>query len=298
MAQLAYREAAGEWEAIQPHRALEATWTVCSAANQYVDRAAPWTEAKKGNQARVDAILATLLEVLRAVMRRDGVPAMPTKCDELRAQLGLPKLAPKIGEDIWPARLAPRRGGRAARPRRRRSFRPPTTTARRSCWPGSCRSGTPSRASHPRRSRDSARRGVDQREGEAPEPPGEPEGHGAAAELPRDAAAPLVRAVRPRRPPRRPRALVRKRVPKKEKLLDLRVDLGECRSRGASWRASRSRSSPRTSSASAWSSSRTSPPRDFGRGLVSHGMLLASGPSDALILATVDGDAAPGAKLK
>ena len=39
-------------------------------------------------------------------------------------------------------------------------------------------------------------------------------------------------------------------------------------------------------------------PRDFGRGLVSHGMLLASGPSDALHLATVDGDVQPGAKLK
>jgi len=39
-------------------------------------------------------------------------------------------------------------------------------------------------------------------------------------------------------------------------------------------------------------------PREFGKGLVSHGMLLASGPSEQLVLATVDGDAAPGARLK
>ncbi len=32
--------------------------------------------------------------------------------------------------------------------------------------------------------------------------------------------------------------------------------------------------------------------------LVSHGMLLATGPSEDLRLATVDGDAAPGARLK
>jgi methionyl-tRNA synthetase len=39
-------------------------------------------------------------------------------------------------------------------------------------------------------------------------------------------------------------------------------------------------------------------PRDFGKGLVSHGMLLATGPSEKLVLATVDADAPPGARLK
>ena len=39
-------------------------------------------------------------------------------------------------------------------------------------------------------------------------------------------------------------------------------------------------------------------PRDFGKGLVSNGMILASGPSEKLVLATVAGEAAPGAKLK
>jgi methionyl-tRNA synthetase len=39
-------------------------------------------------------------------------------------------------------------------------------------------------------------------------------------------------------------------------------------------------------------------PRDFGKGLVSHGMILATGPSERLVLATVDGDAEAGARLK
>jgi methionyl-tRNA synthetase len=39
-------------------------------------------------------------------------------------------------------------------------------------------------------------------------------------------------------------------------------------------------------------------PRDFGKGLVSHGMILATGPSEALVLASVEGAAAPGARLK
>ena len=39
-------------------------------------------------------------------------------------------------------------------------------------------------------------------------------------------------------------------------------------------------------------------PRDFGKGLVSHGMLLATGAEDALELATVPGDAKAGMRLK
>ena len=39
-------------------------------------------------------------------------------------------------------------------------------------------------------------------------------------------------------------------------------------------------------------------PREFGKGLVSRGMLLATGPSEKITLATVEGDVAPGAKLK
>lgn len=88
------------------------------------------------------------------------------------------------------------------------------------------------------------------------------------------------------------------RVPKKDKLLKLEVDLGEP-------------SGPRTIVAGLALTFAPEQlvgrrvvvvanlaPRSFGKGLVSHGMLLASGPSEALHLATIGDDVAPGAQLK
>jgi aspartyl-tRNA(Asn)/glutamyl-tRNA(Gln) amidotransferase subunit B len=88
------------------------------------------------------------------------------------------------------------------------------------------------------------------------------------------------------------------RVPKKDKLLDLRVDVGEP-------------AGPRRIVAGlALSFAPESlvdrrvivvcnlEPRAFTKELVSHGMLLASGPSDALALATVTGDVPPGTRVK
>ena len=87
------------------------------------------------------------------------------------------------------------------------------------------------------------------------------------------------------------------RVPKKDKLLLLSVDLGE--------------PAPRTIVAGLALSFKPEDlvgkrvvvvanlaPRDFGKGLVSHGMVLATGPSEALTLATVPESAPPGARLK
>ena len=87
------------------------------------------------------------------------------------------------------------------------------------------------------------------------------------------------------------------RVPKKDKLLRLEVDLGEA--------------PPRQIIAGLALTFRPEDllgkrvvvvanlaPRDFGKGLVSHGMLLATGPSDALELATVPPSVAAGARLK
>jgi methionyl-tRNA synthetase len=87
------------------------------------------------------------------------------------------------------------------------------------------------------------------------------------------------------------------RVPKKDKLLKLSVDLGE--------------PAPRTIVAGLALTFAPEDlvgrrvivvanlaPRDFGKALISHGMLLASGPSEKLVLATIDGSAEPGARLK
>jgi methionyl-tRNA synthetase len=87
------------------------------------------------------------------------------------------------------------------------------------------------------------------------------------------------------------------RVPKKDKLLRLAVDLGEA--------------APRTIVAGLALTFKPEDlvgkrvvvvanlaPRDFGKGLVSHGMILATGPSESLTLATVGGEVPAGARLK
>jgi len=262
--------AATAWGALQPHRALEETFALSSLANQYVDRAAPWAEAKKGNQERVDAILALLLETLDALSVMTW-PAIPRKADALRAQLALPPVAPALGKELWPS-FSFSRAGRTL--------------------------GAAS-ALFPTVDKDLEKVLLDrlQPKTELPAPaapttstvPGHPSAAVASSAITYDQFASVDLRV----------GLVKsaKRVPKKDKLLELEVDLGE--------------EKPRTIIAGlALSFSAESlvgqrvivvanlAPRDFGKGLVSHGMLLATGPSEKLVLATAPESAAPGAKLK
>lgn len=262
------RAAREAWSEVAPHRALEATLGVCSAANLYVNSAAPWAPA---NAARVGTILATLLEVLRAVSVMIW-PAMPAKSDAMRAQLGLPPVAPALGKDGWPAGFAPRAADEALS------------------------SGAPL---FPTFDKDQ------EKELLAKLAPPKP-----AAEGPAGAAA----AASPEAPAEQIAATIAydqfaavdlrvglvtaaEKVPKKDKLLKLTVDLGE--------------PAPRTIIAGlaltfapeALVGRRVAvvanlAPRDFGKGLVSHGMLLAAGPSEALHLATIDESVAPGTRLK
>jgi methionyl-tRNA synthetase len=87
-------------------------------------------------------------------------------------------------------------------------------------------------------------------------------------------------------------------VPRKDKLLDLQVDLGEP-------------AGPRRIVAGLALSFQPEAlvgqrvvvvanlmPRDFGKGLVSYGMILAAGPSEHLSLCTVSGDVPAGTRLK
>ena len=269
---------ANDWEAPAPHRALETTWAICSAANQYVDRAAPWAEAKKGDTARVGTILAMLLEVLRTVSVLIW-PAMPKKSAELRAQLGLAPLAPMVGVDLWPTGLAPRAAGEPLAP------------------------GAPL---FPTLDKDAEKALLDKLVPK-PEATGAQDAH--------DPQEPMSKAatVPPPSAPMTPLLLsyeqfvgvdlrvglvtACERVPKKDKLLRLQVDVGE--------------SIPRQIVAGLALTYQPEQlvgkrvvvvanlaPREFGKGLVSHGMLLATGPSEALSLATVDRDVQPGARLK
>ncbi len=81
-------EVTGAYEEHQPHRALSAVTRFVTAAHRHVDEAAPWAEEKRGERARVDAIMATALEALRwiSVVLE---PVAPRGCARLRANLGL-----------------------------------------------------------------------------------------------------------------------------------------------------------------------------------------------------------------
>ena len=96
------REAAQHIEALAFHRALDTTWELVSAANKYVDSTEPWKLAKQGEQTRLEQVCYTVLETLRwlSIML---FPVMPSKCNELRAQIGMPPLLPTEGLDLWPS---------------------------------------------------------------------------------------------------------------------------------------------------------------------------------------------------
>lgn len=71
----------------QPHLALEAVWAYVSDANQFIDAQAPWTLAKNGQVAELDALLAALLQAVAhaALWLR---PFMPDTAAKILAALG------------------------------------------------------------------------------------------------------------------------------------------------------------------------------------------------------------------
>jgi methionyl-tRNA synthetase len=68
--------------------ALEALWELVRALNKYVDSAAPWSLAKRGEEERLNTVLYTLLECMRKVALHLW-PVMPTKASQMLAELGL-----------------------------------------------------------------------------------------------------------------------------------------------------------------------------------------------------------------
>ncbi|MCL2723966.1 MAG: methionine--tRNA ligase [Polyangiaceae bacterium] len=263
------------WESIEPHRALETTFAISSAANTYVDRAAPWAAAKT-DPARAHTILAALLEVLAALSVAIW-PAMPNKSNTMRAQLGLPPVEPRVGEDAFPTEL-----GSLLKPGAPLAPAGPLFQTFDKNGTKAMVDKLVPRVEIPKTADNKTTESTDIE---------------VSTTIAYDDFAKIDLRV----------GLVKsaERVPKKDKLLRLTMDLGE--------------PSPRTLVAGLALSFQPAElvgrkvlvvanlaPRDFGSAdfgsgkekLVSHGMLLASGPSEDLRLATIDGDAAPGAKLK
>jgi methionyl-tRNA synthetase len=276
--------ARGHWVALAPHLALEETMKLSSAANAYVDRAAPWAAAKAGDTARVTKILSRLLRVLEALSVMIW-PAMPTKGDQMRVQLGLPPLGPQVGKDQWPSKMPPPRTGVAL---------------------------PPSKPLFPTYDEAAQKALLDRLVPKLPEAKPDAKGD----KMSDQTSAPAAADANAPPPPvtyddfakvdlRVGVVKTAEKVPKKDKLLRLTVDLGEAEPRqivaGLALTFAPDALVGRKVVVVANLAPREFGSADFGAGkvkLVSHGMLLATGPSEALQLATVDGDAAPGARLK
>src|SRR5690606_24421957 len=96
------QEADAYLDAVASHRALDEIFELFAATNKYVDQTAPWALAKQGERARLAQICYVVLESLRWLSLMLS-PFMPGKCDALREQLGLARLYPIEGLDLWPS---------------------------------------------------------------------------------------------------------------------------------------------------------------------------------------------------
>jgi methionyl-tRNA synthetase len=262
------------WQEIAPHLALEHTLRLSSAANTYVDRAAPWAEAKNGNTPRVNKILSRLLRVLEALSVMLW-PAIPQKSDAMRAQLGLPPVRVGIGVDIWPVEMPSVRAGLALAP-----SGPLFPTFDEKAQAELLGKLVPKSEAAPAVA-------IAGNAGDQPKKDAPPEA--APANVTYDDFAKLDLRV----------GLVKtcEKVPKKDKLLRLTVDLGEPEPRTIVAGLALT-FTPETLVGKRVVVVANLAPRDFGKGLVSHGMLLATGPSEALHLATIDEGVAAGSRLK
>lgn len=273
----AVRTSAEAWDHLQFHVGLGAAVDLARAGNKYFDECAPWKLAKSGDLARLAVVIATVLEVLRQVAVMLW-PAAPSKADEIRAQLGLDPLAPSPGADLWPHAW----GGLAAH----------TAVA----------PGAPVFPKYDAVMEAALYRELDvvELEPEAKKPEArKPEARKPEAKKPEAAPPePIDFADFERVDLRHGKVLAAERIPKKDRLLKLSVDVGEP-------------SGPRTIIAGialAYAPEdlvgrqvvvvANLKPREFGGGLTSHGMLLACGPTDGLSLATFDKEHAPGTRVK
>lgn len=272
------REAADAWRDVAPHRALEATIELARAGNRYFDEQAPWKLAKAGDTARLASVIYHVLELVRIVSLLLW-PATPSKTDAMRAQLGLDPVSPIVDVDQWPV-----------------------------TWGGLAAHAAVGAASPVFPKYDAALEAqifkeldvtTETKPAEKPVAPAKAEKPAAKAPEAAEPPGPITYdELMAKVDLRLGRVLTAERIPRKDKLLKLSIDLGEP-------------AGPRTIIAGialAYAPEAlvnkqvvvvaNLPPRDFGGGLVSHGMLLAAGPSDGLSLATFEKDHTPGTRVK
>ncbi|CAB4864832.1 unannotated protein [freshwater metagenome] len=82
----AWTDTAAAWDALQPSRALEATWSLIRASNAYLEANEPW-KAEPGPD--LDRVMGDALEALRIVAVLAS-PAMPDTCQAVWERIGMP----------------------------------------------------------------------------------------------------------------------------------------------------------------------------------------------------------------
>jgi methionyl-tRNA synthetase len=286
--------AAEAFDALSPTRALDAIWSVIMAANAYVDKAAPWA-AKKNDPARLGTIVATLVELLAGVSLMIS-PVLPTVADKMREQLGLPPVRGTVGVDQWPLELAridpgkPLKKGEPIFPRFEKekiaeikaAFSPPPPAEEGAQAPADAKAETKADAKT------------------------ESAGSPAEAEKERPAAAAAAAAAAKgtiayedftKLDIRVGVVLSAERVKKKDKLLDLRIDTGDAAPRrivaGIAMHYT-----PEALVGRRVVVLCNLAPREFGKGLVSEGMLLAASGPESVRALSVEGEVAPGTTVK
>lgn len=257
-----------------PTAALNGIFGLLQRANEYIDRAAPWAAKKKGDRARLGVIVGTMLDLLEAVSVLIA-PVMPAVAGEMRAQLGLPKLDwDALAEEpraLWPLEM----------PRRPEGLE--------------VKGGEPI---FPRFEKE--------REAEivAQFTPRPAEDAGAAAAEPAP-AAPVVTAPAKatisyedfaKLDMRVGVVVSAERVKKKDKLLDLRVDTGDAAPRRLVAGIAKAYA-PEAVVGKRVVVLCNLAPRDFGKGLVSEGMILAAEDANGLAALTVAEEKAAGSKV-
>jgi methionyl-tRNA synthetase len=284
--------AAEAFDTLSPTRALDAIWSVIMAANAYVDKAAPWT-AKKTDPARLGTIVATLVELLAGISLMIS-PVLPKVADKMRDQLGLAPVRGSIGVDQWPFELAridpgkPLKKGEPIFPRFEKekiaeikaAFSPPPAE-------GAAPAQDEAKAKMEGAAQDSPAAGA--------APAAAPEA--AAAAAPAAAKGTIAYEDFTKLDIRVGVVISAERVKKKDKLLDLRVDTGD----GAPRRLVAGIAAHYTPEALVGRRVVVLcnlAPREFGKNLVSEGMLLAASGPESVRALSVEGEVAPGTIVK
>jgi methionyl-tRNA synthetase len=272
----AAKEVTDAFEALNPTGALGALWTLLNQANAYIDKAAPWAAKKKGDHARLGTIVATLLDVLEAVSVLVA-PVMPAVANEMRVQLGLSPFdwaaLAKEPRALWPLALPRRAEGVAVK-----GGEPIFPRFEKEKEAEIIKQFTPAAA-------------------EAPAAPAEEKkAEPAAAPAEREAKGTITYDDFAKLDIRIGLIVSAERVKKKDKLLDLRVDTGDAAPRRivagiASAYAPEALVGKRVAVLCNLA------PRDFGKGLVSEGMILAAEDAAGLAVLTVGSDKAPGSPV-